>query len=156
MRYTVVVTNPFVQSYARNFDDALRLLEAALSDCPEELWETDLWPDEASIAAVRDRASALGERGLAVIGTIDGHRQPEQLQLVEAVAATGVATIAVAMRGPWDVAGYPASATAIATYGILPPILEALAAALAGEAPMPGRLPVAVGSAPANAPVRAS
>jgi beta-N-acetylhexosaminidase len=113
-------------------------------------------PDEASIAAVRDRASALAEGGLAVIGTIDGHRQPEQLQLVEAVAATGVPTIAVAMRGPWDVASYPASATAIATYGILPSLLEALAAALAGEASMPGRLPVAVGSAPASAPVRAS
>ena len=22
-------------------------MEAALSDCPEDLWETDLWPDEA-------------------------------------------------------------------------------------------------------------
>src|SRR3954453_2717371 len=30
-----------------NFEDALRLLEAALADCPDDLWETDLWPDEA-------------------------------------------------------------------------------------------------------------
>lgn len=41
------VTNPFVQSMSRNFEEALRLLEAALADCPDELWETDLWPDEA-------------------------------------------------------------------------------------------------------------
>lgn len=31
----------------RNFDTALRLLEAALTDCPDALWEVDLWPDEA-------------------------------------------------------------------------------------------------------------
>jgi hypothetical protein len=32
---------------ARNFEEALRLLEAALLDCPDILWERDLWPDEA-------------------------------------------------------------------------------------------------------------
>jgi len=47
IRYTGSVTNALVQSMARNFDEALRLMEAALSDCPDRLWETDLWPDEA-------------------------------------------------------------------------------------------------------------
>ena len=37
----------FVQSLANNFDAALRLMEAALTDCPDDLWQTDLWPDEA-------------------------------------------------------------------------------------------------------------
>jgi hypothetical protein len=32
---------------ASNFDQALRLMEAAIADCPDELWEADLWPDEA-------------------------------------------------------------------------------------------------------------
>jgi hypothetical protein len=32
---------------ARNFDEALQLMYAALMDCPDSLWETDLWPDEA-------------------------------------------------------------------------------------------------------------
>jgi hypothetical protein len=45
MRYTDGVTNPFVASLADNFTQSLRLLEAALRDCPDELWETDLWPD---------------------------------------------------------------------------------------------------------------
>jgi len=44
---TYGVTNPFVQSMASNFDQALRLMEAALVDCPDDLWKTDLWPDEA-------------------------------------------------------------------------------------------------------------
>jgi hypothetical protein len=41
------MTNPFVQSMARNFEDALRLMESAVADCTDELWETDLWPDQA-------------------------------------------------------------------------------------------------------------
>jgi hypothetical protein len=41
------VANPFVQSVASNFEEALRLMEAALTDCPDHLWETDLWPNEA-------------------------------------------------------------------------------------------------------------
>src|ERR1700691_2907662 len=32
---------------ARNFEVALRLMEVALTDCPDILWERDLWPDEA-------------------------------------------------------------------------------------------------------------
>jgi hypothetical protein len=36
-----------VQSMTRNFEEALRLMEAALIDCPDALWEKDLWPDEA-------------------------------------------------------------------------------------------------------------
>jgi hypothetical protein len=44
---TLVVTNPLVQGMARNFEEALGLMEAALIDCPDDLWVTDLWPDEA-------------------------------------------------------------------------------------------------------------
>jgi DinB superfamily len=42
--------NPFVESMASNFEEALRLMAAALTDCPHDLWETDLWPDEAPTA----------------------------------------------------------------------------------------------------------
>ncbi len=35
---------------ASNFEQALRLMEVALIDCPDELWEKDLWPDEAPTA----------------------------------------------------------------------------------------------------------
>ncbi len=99
-------------------------------------------PDAASIAAVRDRAA---RSRAVVIGTIDGHRQPAQIELVEAIAVTGTPVVAVALRGPWDVAAYPATVAAVATYSILPGSLDALAAVLAGEADAPGHLPVAVG-----------
>jgi hypothetical protein len=44
------VSNPLVLSMNRNFDEALRLMKAALTDCPDILWEKDLWPDEAPTA----------------------------------------------------------------------------------------------------------
>ena len=52
MRYHGGVANPFVQSMASNFEEALSLMEAALRDCPDDLWEMDLWPDEARTAPV--------------------------------------------------------------------------------------------------------
>jgi hypothetical protein len=45
------MVNPHIQSMARNFEDALRLMEAAITDCPDTLWERDLWPDEAPTGA---------------------------------------------------------------------------------------------------------
>jgi hypothetical protein len=47
MRYTGGVSTAFVQSMAHNFQQALRLMEVALTDCPDDLWEVDLWPEEA-------------------------------------------------------------------------------------------------------------
>jgi beta-N-acetylhexosaminidase len=116
--------------------DALRADHADVEACV-----VDQRPDPGAIAAVRGRAR---DAAFVVIGTIDGHRQLEQLALVEAVAATGVPTIAVALRGPWDVLGYPPSVAALATYSILPPSLRALADVLAGRASAPGRLPVTI------------
>jgi beta-N-acetylhexosaminidase len=101
----------------------------------------EIEPDAATIAALRARAE---DTELAVIGTIDGHRFRSQLDLVDAIASTGTPTIVVALRGPWDIAGYPAGVTALATYSILPGSLEALSAVLAGQQDAPGRLPVRV------------
>jgi hypothetical protein len=44
------VTSAFVQSMSSNFEQALRLMEAALTDCPDDMWATDLWPHEAPTA----------------------------------------------------------------------------------------------------------
>jgi len=41
------VPNLLVQSISRNFVEALGLLDAALKDCPNDLWTKDLWPHEA-------------------------------------------------------------------------------------------------------------
>ncbi|HEY8818294.1 MAG TPA: glycoside hydrolase family 3 N-terminal domain-containing protein [Candidatus Limnocylindrales bacterium] len=98
-------------------------------------------PSDAEIAGLRGRAASFDA---VVVGTIEAHRQPSQAALVRAIAETGVPTIAVALRTPWDVAVYPEGVPAICTYSILRDSLEALARALAGEIGFPGRLPVAV------------
>ncbi|MGZ9230015.1 MAG: glycoside hydrolase family 3 protein [Candidatus Limnocylindrales bacterium] len=98
-------------------------------------------PTASEIAGIR--ASATGF-DVVVVGTIDGIRQPTQVDLVRAVAEAAPRTVAVALRTPWDVALYPAGVPAICTYSILPDSLEALAGVLAGAVTPTGRLPVAV------------
>lgn len=102
-------------------------------------------PDAAAIAAVRERVA--GARAV-VLGTIDAHRTPSQLALVDAVTAAAneadVPVVLAALRGPWDAAATPATVTALATYSILSDSLDALAAVLAGDAVATGRLPVAM------------
>jgi beta-N-acetylhexosaminidase len=98
-------------------------------------------PSDDEITDLRRRA-ASDDVDAVVVGTIEAHRQPAQAALVAALAETGTAAVAVAMRTPWDASAYPARVPAIATYSINPDSLEALARALAGEIPTPGRPPV--------------
>lgn len=39
------MSSVFVQSLGAGFEHALRMLEAAIEDCPDDLWQGDLWPD---------------------------------------------------------------------------------------------------------------
>jgi beta-N-acetylhexosaminidase len=96
-------------------------------------------PDEVTIAAVRDRASSAGA---VVIGTIAATAGSGQARLVDAVLATGVPTITVALRTPWDLAAYPGAPTHLCTYSVLPDPLAALAEVIAGRLVPGGRLPV--------------
>jgi beta-N-acetylhexosaminidase len=52
--------------------------------------------------------------------------------------------ITVALRTPYDLAGYQEAPTYLASYGIHPPTMSALVDALLGLAPISGRLPVAI------------
>ena len=96
-------------------------------------------PGEADIAGLGERLAAFD---LIVMRTFSAHLQPAQAALAGAVMAASKPTVTAALRTPWDLLAYPASRTHICSYGILPPSTEALAAALLGEAPFVGRLPV--------------
>jgi beta-N-acetylhexosaminidase len=104
--------------------------------------------DEISLPAVPGPAdlTGLSERlagfDVVVVTTTAAHLQPAQAELARLVLAAGRPTVTVAVRTPWDLLAYPSARTHACTYGILPPSMEALAAALVGEAPFPGRLPV--------------
>jgi beta-N-acetylhexosaminidase len=96
-------------------------------------------PGEADLLGLPERLAAFD---LVVLGTFSAHLQPAQAALAAAVLASGRPTVTVALRTPWDLLAYPSARTHVCSYGILPPSMEALAAALFGEAPIGGRLPV--------------
>jgi len=101
------------------------------------LIEPDVAPGE--IAAFCELAAGAD---LVILGTVDALGQPSIAELAGALVATDTPVIAVALRGPWDAVAYPEVGTVLATYGIQPPSLAALAGALWGDAPITGRLPV--------------
>jgi beta-N-acetylhexosaminidase len=98
-------------------------------------------PADSDIAGVTARLQGVD---VAVVGTISAHLQPAEAALAEAVLASGTPTVTVALRTPWDLLAYPSARTHVCSYGILPPSMEALAAALLGEERFAGRLPVDV------------
>lgn len=102
---------------------------------------TSQTPASTEIAALRERA---GEYDLLVVGTISAHLQPEQGTLVQELLSTGIPVITVALRTPYDLLTYPQAGTHLCTYSIQPCALEALAAAIWGEIPFQGKLPVSI------------
>lgn len=106
-----------------------------------EAIEVDADPGPAQVAAVAARAAGSWR---VVVGTISVELQPGQAALVEAILATGTATVTVALRTPWDLAHYPGAGTHVCAWSVVPAAIDALAAVLAGTASMPGRLPAPV------------
>ena len=102
-----------------------------------------------------DEINALRDQGassdLVIVGTVDALGEPSTGELARALVGTGTPVVAVALRTPWDAVAYPEVGTVLATYGIQPPSLAALAGALWGDAPITGRLPVTLGQPPAAA-----
>ena len=98
-------------------------------------------PGEADVAGLGERLASFD---LVVLGTFSAHLQPAQAALAAAVLARGTPAVTVALRTPWDLLAYPSARAHVCSYGILPPSMEALAAALLGESPFVGRLPVAI------------
>jgi beta-N-acetylhexosaminidase len=119
------------------------LLAASLAEHHPRVIEmvTTHSPLPTEVTAARQKAE---EAALVVVGTVSAHVDRAQVQLVEALLDTGTPTVTVALRTPWDLGSYPAAGTHLCTYGIQPPAMRALAAALFGSLPTPGRLPVPI------------
>jgi beta-N-acetylhexosaminidase len=98
-------------------------------------------PTDNEIAQIRTQAAGYD---LVVVGTISASLDNQQAALVNELLATGVPTVTVALRTPYDLVAFPAAGTYICTYGLRRPMMEALADALFGMAPFGGRLPVTI------------
>jgi beta-N-acetylhexosaminidase len=98
-------------------------------------------PQDADISAIRDKVFAYD---LLIVGTLNAYSQPGQASLVRALLQTGVPTIVVALRMPYDLAAFPDAQTYLCTYSIQEPSLQALAQGLFGQIEFQGRLPVTI------------
>jgi beta-N-acetylhexosaminidase len=116
--------------------EALRHFHPAVDE-----WVTAFDPESADIAALRDQLAG-GGYDLLVVGTINATMSAGQTALVQALAALDVPMVMVALRMPSDLHICPQVGTVLCSYGILPPSMAALAAALFGHAPISGRLPM--------------
>lgn len=53
------MTTAFVQMLGDQYGYALTLMKNAVGDCPDHLWATDLWPDEAPARLAREGSKGL-------------------------------------------------------------------------------------------------
>jgi beta-N-acetylhexosaminidase len=99
-------------------------------------------PGSHDVAAVLDAAR---DADAVVVATIGALAEPGQAALVSALQESTTPLVVVALRTPYDLLAFPAVSTYVCTYGVQPPVIAALAAALFGEAPFAGSLPVGLG-----------
>ena len=77
-----------------------------------------------------------------IVATADVAQNRGQARLVEALMDGKIPTIVIATRSPYDLLAFPQAPTYLAIYGANPPMLDALAAVLHGQAKPVGKLPV--------------
>jgi beta-N-acetylhexosaminidase len=105
----------------------------------EIVMSADPTPNEVAEICAR-----LADSDLVIVGTINAGAQPGQAALVRELVERGVAVVAAALRLPYDLEAYPEAQTYLCAYSILPPAMDALAAAIWGHAPISGRLPAGI------------
>lgn len=96
-------------------------------------------PTAAEVADLREQ---LADYDLLLLVTLSASMDPAQAEMATALLDLGRPAVTIAGRTPYDLLAYPQSTTHVCTYSIQPPSMQALAAALVGEARFPGRLPV--------------
>jgi beta-N-acetylhexosaminidase len=79
-----------------------------------------------------------------IVVSSDAGRNPQQVQLIQAVQAQKIPLIVVAASGPFDLMWFKDVGTYVVTYGMPSPTLRALADFLNGIIPPSGHLPIAL------------
>ena len=89
---------------------------------------------------------------IVIVGTINASTQPAQAALVDSILRSGLSTVVIALRTPYDLQAFPEASTYCCAYSILPSSMEAVAEALVGRIPFRGQLPVSIPGIYALAP----
>ncbi|MGB4337585.1 MAG: beta-N-acetylhexosaminidase [Bacillota bacterium] len=92
---------------------------------------------------IRDTVESASGRDLVIVGTYNGHLYPAQAELVKALAEVGPPVV-VAMRNPYDIAGFPEIGTYVAAFGFRDCSMQAAAEVVFGKVDPVGTLPVTI------------
>jgi beta-N-acetylhexosaminidase len=88
-------------------------------------------------------AAATASHALRIVCTFDAISSSGRAALAPLLSADAArATIAVALRSPYDLSVFPDEVASICTYGVQPPQIQALADGLVGRIVFSGRLPI--------------
>lgn len=127
-----------------NADHSALLVEpGAMRDLTKGLAETTLQVDaQPTPSQIADIVHVAHEGRTVIVVVYDLSNNLEQLRLVQELVDKDIPVIVIASRNPFDAFLLPDNATVLVTYGLNPPVREALANILAGDARPAGRLPV--------------
>jgi beta-N-acetylhexosaminidase len=121
----------------------LRLgLAEALRDRHIPVDEFEFHQQPTSVAAAR-LAAATAAHAIRIVCTFDAISSSGRAALAPLLSADAArATIAVALRSPYDLSLFPDEVASICTYGVQPPQIQTLADGLMGRILFTGRLPI--------------
>ncbi|MFF2162250.1 glycoside hydrolase family 3 protein [Streptomyces sp. NPDC058175] len=95
-------------------------------------------------AKIDEAVAAARGKDAVLVGTYNVTANSAQQRLVNALAATGVPVVAVAIRNPYDIAQVPGVGASLASYSWTDVELRAAVRVIAGRARPRGKLPVPV------------
>jgi len=93
---------------------------------------------------IANAVAKAADADLIIVSTYNMRPTSSQVNLVDALLATGKPVITVAVRNPYDLAVLPGVQTSLATYSYRPVSLKALVRVLFGDVNPSGLLPVAI------------
>jgi beta-N-acetylhexosaminidase len=105
-----------------------------------------LWTGSPNQAAIDQAVAAARSSDITVVTTMNVWGDATQVNLVNALLATGKPVVVAPVTGPYDIASFPTAGTYILAYDYQPVSLAALAEVLTGSARPTGRLPVTIRS----------
>jgi beta-N-acetylhexosaminidase len=103
-----------------------------------------LYTGSPNATVIAQAVAAAQASDVTVVTTGNAWNDATQVNLVNALLATGKPVIVAAVSGPYDIAYFPTAPSYVASYGYQPVSLAALADVLTGKTKATGHLPVTI------------
>lgn len=142
-RMVVVIPQPADLTPADTSSYVVPALAASVRQFHENVEEIVIpfSPSPADIQSVVDRTRGAA---LVLIGTLNAFDVAAQAELVNELLQTGIPSVVVALRMPYDLTVFEKAPTYLCTYSIQSPSMIAMAKVLFGKLKAQGHLPVSI------------